>query len=184
MRRAVWLAMLCGALLPAGAWAENPPKGEEQEEHRLEGILTPGEQDEMLKFAKENNPDMARHLNALREENPEAFRRKINELAPMYRDPTIRDTFAKHMKTERRVHKAVEAYREAKGADKEAAKKELESALGDQFDSKLAMHEIHIRKMRQEITKLEKKIEKRRGLKGQMVKKKLEQLSGEGDDEW
>lgn len=135
----------------------------------------------MLTFLRENRPEMARHLEGVKRERPEEYRKHIAEMGKMVRDPDMREVFLKNSGAEAKVQKAAEAARRAEGADKERLSKELEAALGEQFDAKLAQQELQVKKMTEEIGKLKGRIEARRAKKPQLVKKRLAEMTGEGD---
>ena len=140
---------------------------------------TESEETEILGFLRENNPEMAKHLGEAKERNPEMFHHKITELAGMYRNPDMRQMFSRNMKAEGKVRKLSEAYRRAAAKERESMRSDLEAALGEQFDAKLAGHEMHLKKMQEELARQKERVAKRKGLKDQIVKKRLAELSGD-----
>ncbi|TPW22047.1 MAG: hypothetical protein FD126_80 [Elusimicrobia bacterium] len=139
------------------------------------------EETKVLTFLRENRPEMAHHLEGAKRERPDEYRRHIGEMAKMVGNPEMREVFLKTSGAEAKVHKAAEAVRRAEGAEKDRLTKELEAALGDQFDAKLAQQELQVKKMTEEIGKLKARIEARRAKKAQLVKKRLADMTGEGD---
>lgn len=135
----------------------------------------------VLEFLRANRPEMARHLEGAKRERPEEFRKHVGELARMVRNPDMREVFLKTSAAEAKVQKAAEAARRAEGAEKDRLVKDLEAALGEQFDAKLAQQELQVKKMTEEIGKLKARIEARRAKKAQLVKKRLADMTGEGD---
>jgi len=180
MRR--WGALLAALSLWAGpaAWAGDAKGPPPEEEEREEGV-SPGEEEEILGFIKGHNSEMHDHLLAVRGRNPRGFRHKMREMRPMLKHPEARDRFVRNMKGELKVRKLAQAYRQ--GEDKEAVKKELRAALGEQFDAKLSAHEARISIMQKEIESLKEKIQKRKGLKDKLVEKRLNELTGE-EESW
>lgn len=142
-----------------------------------------GAEDEakVLDFLRENRPEMARHLEGAKRERPDEYRKHVGELSRMVRNPDMREVFLKTSAAEAKVQKAAEAARRADGAEKDRLVKELEAALGEQFDAKLAQQELQVKKMTEEIGKLKARIEARRAKKASMVKKRLADMTGEGD---
>lgn len=190
MRKAPWL-LLASALWLAGSTApvraeegDRPPapheEGEEVGGPEGEGRPpSPEEEREVLSFIKENNPEMFRHLLEAKERKPEFFRHKLREITRMHRNPEMRQVFVTTMKSEGKVRKLVGAYRRADAKEKEALKGELEQALNEQFDAKLAGHEMHLKKMQEELARQKDRVAKRKALKDKIVKKRLAELSGD-----
>lgn len=190
MSKGLWIAAATAGLLVgrfglADAQDKRPPmpRGEEGDEMRGHGPDGPGpnegEEREVLDFLRDNNPDMARKLEDLREREPRVFRRKMMEIMPLYQDKDVRDTFVRGWKAEGKVKKLAETYRKADGKEKEPLRKELEDALGDVFDSKLAGHEIKLKRMSEELARQRERIAKRKSMKSQIVKKRLAEISGD-----
>lgn len=182
MVKALALGMALGLAAAGAARAEGageaPPESAEGPHGPAAG---PEDEARVLAFLKENRPEMARHLDGAKRERPGEYKKHITELARMVRNPDMREVFLKTTAAEAKVHKAAEALRGAEGADKERLSKELEAALGEQFDAKLAQQELQLKKMSEEIGKLKGRIEARRAKKAQMVKKRLADMTGEGD---
>lgn len=189
MRRAAWLlaavVWTAGAGAPGSAEEGDRPAAQEEAEEEGRGpdregrAPGPEEEREILAFIKQHNPEMAGHIHEARERKPELYRHKLKEFARMYRNPEMRQVFVRNMKSEARVRKAVEAYRRADGGEKESLKGELEAALNEQFDAKLAGHEMHLKRMQEEIARQKDRIAKRRSLKDKIVKKRLAEVSGD-----
>ena len=186
MVKALALAAVVGMAVVGAARAEGPEDAASSEA-RQGGPGGPGgtvgaeEEGKVLAFLKENAPDMARHLDMARREKPEEYRHHLSELAKMVRNPDMREVFVKNYAAETKVRKLVEAARRAEGAEKDRLSKDLEAALSDQFDAKLAQQELQVKKMQEEIGKLKARIESRRGRKAQLVKKRLAEMTGDGD---
>ena len=186
MVKALALAAAVGMTGVGAARAEGPEDGASSEP-RPGGPGGPGgpvgaeEEGKVLAFLKENAPDMARHIDMARREKPEEYRHRLRELAMMVRNPDMREVFLKNYAAESKVRKLVEGVRRADGADKERQSRDLEAALSEQFDAKLAQQELQVKKMQEEIGKLKARIESRRARKAQLVKKRLAEMTGDGD---
>ena len=181
MVKALALGAAFGLLAAGPAFAEGEGARHEEGPERPGKALSPEEESKVLDFLRENAPEMARHLEGARRERPEEYRRHLPELAKMTRDPDMRVVFIKNANSEAKVRKAAEAVRRAEGADKDRLAKELETALGEQFDAKLAQQELQVKKMTDELAKLKERIEARRAKKAAMVKKRLAEMTGDGD---
>ena len=138
---------------------------------------------EALEILREEHPELHEEMMELRRENPQAFRKHLRGLVRMRKNPEARKQFLKAHETRLRVQELAKGYRHAEDKkDKAALKKELQKALSEAFDARLAQHEMRIKKMRREIKKMEGKISKRRGMKKKLVKKRLDRLTGEEED--
>lgn len=104
-------------------------------------------------------------------------RRKMGKIA---RDPEVRKVIKAQRENKRKLHKLVMRYREEEDSKKKAElKAELKQGLNTQFDADMAVHEMKLKKMEDEIVKLRERIKKRRGLKKKIVEKKLGELTEE-----
>lgn len=180
MGRLAWLVAGTLAVAPSFAKADPPEEGEERME---EPAPSESEEREVLDFVRGHDEQMAERLTHLRQEKPEMFRRRFREILRMYRDPEIRERFVKQHQTRREIRRLARDYREAKGKDKEAVKAKLEKALSDVFDLDLGNKELQIKKMQEQIAALKEKIAKRRAKKGELVRKRLDRMTGE-DEDW
>lgn len=184
MKKRLAAAVLLAGLAGSWSWAEGPEEGPPPGPPEAEGSFSPADEEKALGFVKENAPEMAQHLEKAKKENPEGYRQHMHGIVQMSRDPDMRQVFLRNMKSEQRVRKASGALRHGQGGDKEALKKELEAALSEQFDAKLAQQELQLKKMETEIGRLKARIDKRRGLKEKIVKKRVGELSGDDAEAW
>lgn len=198
----VAVASLLILSLAATAFAQKPPRGARQapDKHgesemeepgegpmaRRRGPLGPGAEDrnpaaekEAMDYLKAQVPEMDEELERLQKDRPEIFQQKFRHYMMAYRDPKMRDEVIKGLKSDFQVRRLVKAVREAKGDEKEKVKKDLEKALSEQFDSNLARMEARLKRMQEEIGELKARIEKRRSVKDQIVKKRVGELTGE-----
>jgi len=178
------LAMALAA--PQSLWAE---EAEEEVEIEYESRLEDGDWEEinqLLPEIKKHSPHMHERLMRLRKHNPAEFEEKARHMLPMLRKPAQRKEFLKHIAAEYKAHELMRRYRETKDdKEKQRLKGELRAALAGEFDAKLAKHEMHLKKMKEEIARLEKRIAKRRSLKKKIVEKRLNEISGDEESwEW
>lgn len=181
MVKALALGAAFGLLTAGAAHAEGEGGAREEGPGRPGKALSPEDEAKVLDFLRENAPEMFRHLEGAKRERPDEYRRHLPELAKMTRDPDMRGVFLKNAAADAKVRKAAEAARGAEGADKERSSKDLEAALGEQFDAKLAQQELQVKKMTEELAKLKERIEGRRAKKAALVKKRLAEMTGDGD---
>ena len=205
MNKAMSAALIISALgLAAGAWAQPQPKGpDDQQEPGMEdprqgpmgrrhGPMGPGMQErdpavekEAMEYLKKQVPEFDEELKEMKREGPNPSSRKFREYMFAYRDERMREQFVKGLRTEMKVRRLVKAVRQGQGADKEKLKSELEAALSEQFDHNLARMEFRLKKMQEEIGGLKSRIDKRRALKSEIVKKRLGEVTGDVEPwEW
>ena len=102
----------------------------------------------------------------------------------MYSQPEVRETWVRQQEAEQKVRSLADNYRKADAKQKEAVRPELEAALLDEFDAKVAEHELRVKKMQEEIGRLKDQIAKRKALKSQVVKKRFAEVVGEDVESW
>ncbi|TBR17562.1 hypothetical protein EPO15_16635 [bacterium] len=179
MVKALALGLAFGLVAAGGARAEGKPPHPGPE---MPGKgVGPEEEANVLAFLRENAPEMAHHLEGAKRDNPEEFRKRVSELAMMVRTPDMREVFVKNFSADQKVRKAMEGVRRAEGTEKERLSKDLEAALGEQFEAKLAKQELQVKKMTEELGKLKTRIEQRRAKKAELVKRRLAEMTGEGE---
>ncbi|MCX5795154.1 MAG: hypothetical protein NTY77_06665 [Elusimicrobia bacterium] len=187
MKKRMLLASLLASLVLAGqAFAQKPPQrpGPEPgagEEHGKPGLeeRNPAVEKEAMEYLKKQIPEIDEELERMQRDKPEVFHQRFRQYMFAYRDPKLRDEFIKGIKSDFEVRRLVQAVRQAKGDDKEKLKKDLEKALSEQFDTNLARMEFKLKRMQEEIGELKTRIDKRRSVKDQIVKKRLGELTGE-----
>ncbi len=152
-------------------------------------------EEEYLEFLKTNFPsefkEMKAELEDLKEDNPGAYRRKIQRGYGLMRrlrgmkekDPERFESQIKIIRQERECRKLSKEYREAETAqEKEEIKAELTEILGELFDSRLIEDEARVKALEEEISRLKERAAERKKNKGEVVKRRLEKLTGEADD--
>jgi len=182
----VMMAGMLAAVMPQGLRAEEV---EEEVGVEYESRLKDGEWEEINKLLpeiKKHNTRMHGELMRQREKNPAKFEERARHMLPMLRDPAQRKEFFKHIEAEHKAQVLIKQYRQAKGdKEKKRLKGELRTALEGQFDAKLAKHEMHLKKMKEEIARLEQRVTKRRSLKNKIVEKRLNEISDDEESwEW
>ncbi|MBI5209041.1 MAG: hypothetical protein HY927_03615 [Elusimicrobia bacterium] len=149
------------------------------------GETREGGEEEALAFIREAAPGMEDEFQRVKRERPAAFRKRLRQYMPMLKDPAMREGLARQMRLELGIRRAAQELRKADGERKAALKKDLQKSLSEQFDAKLELQVKRLQKMKDELSTLEGRIAKRRGLKDEIVKKRLAELSGESESwEW
>lgn len=189
MKKGMLLASLLASLVLAGqAFAQKPPQGPGPEpgvgeEHGKPGPgleeRNPAVEKEAMDYLKGQIPEAEGDLEQMQRDRPEAFHQRFRDYMFAYRDPERRDQFVKNLKLDFQVRHLVQALRKTKGQEKDKLKKDLEKALSEQFDTRLAGMEFKLKRMQEEIGDLKTRIDKRRALKEQIVKKRVGELTGE-----
>ena len=168
------------------------PRARGQNQRGPRGPMGPGMDErnpeaekEAMDYLKKQAPELDEELSRLKKDRPEVFHKQFQRYMIAHRNPKLRDEVIKGLKAEFKVRRLVKAVRDAKGGDKDKLKKDLEGALSEQFDANLARMEARLKKMQETIGDLKARIEKRRGLKDQIVKKRLGEMTGETETgEW
>jgi hypothetical protein len=190
--------LLCGAVLApvlaASAWAQKgpgrepgPPGMEDDRDMPPKPPLAfdQAEADKLMEFLKENAPEMYKDLENLREKAPDVFKRKLFGFGPIMHDADAQEMFKRNAKVEAEVRRVLQAVKKAKGSEKDALRGDLEKALGEQFDARLAQQEFKLKKMQEEVSNIKSRIDKRRALKEKIVKKHAADMLGDLESwEW
>ena len=189
MNSGIWLAACIVGFAGSAFGAPSPAPGGEgpgPEAQQEPGDARPTEAEEryVLEFIRQHNPEMADRLAEARERRPAEFRQKMHHIVMMYRHPEVRETWVRQQESEQKVRKLADSYRKADAKQKEALRPGLEQALSDQFDSKVAEHELRVKKMQEEIGRLRDQIAKRKALKSQILKKRLAEITGDDVESW
>jgi len=144
--------------------------------------LTEAQEQELLGFLKENAPKMYEHMNSAKGGNPQMQKQRLAGLWKVYKNPEARENFVKHGKANEAVRELTAQYKKAGEKEKAAVKEKLGKAVGELFDADLGGKELQIKRMQDDIAKFKEKIAKRRQLKDKIVARRVEKLTGEGDD--
>lgn len=165
---------------------EIPPPGEEEgfgEERGARGDreLAGNEERDALEFVREAAPEMQDEFFRIRREKPGAFRKKLRRMGPMLKNPETREALKRQFRLEFQVRRMAAEMGKAEGASKEALKKDLTKVLSEQFDAKLELQVLRLKKMKEDLAQLDGRISKRKAQKDEIVKKRLGELSGEAE---
>ena len=152
-------------------------------------------EEEYLQFLKKNFPsefkEMKVELEELKEDNPDAYRRKIQRgyrLMRRLRDVKKkgRERFESHIemiRQERECRKLSKEYREAETAqEKKKIEAELTEILGELFDRRLTEGEAKVKALEEELSRAKEHAAERKKNKDEIVKRRFEELTGEADD--
>jgi len=177
-----------GRMGPDGRMGQNGPMGMRGPRRGAGGpgeqepALTEAQEQELLGFLKENAPKLYANLNAAKGDNPQMQKHRLSGLWKLYKNPEARENFVKHAKANEAVRDLAVQYKKAGEKEKAAVKEKLGKAVGELFDADLGSKELQIKRMQDDIAKFKEKIAKRRQLKDKIVARRVEQLTGEGDD--
>lgn len=116
---------------------------------------------------QEKSPKRYEKLLKLKNENPEAYKRKTKRLAHRMKrmqmlkekNPKLYQAKKDFGKMRRKVKKLARQYRQAKtDKEKAAVEKQIDKALGEQFDKKLNMRKMRLEGMESRLGKMKKKL--------------------------
>ena len=151
-------------------------------------------EEKYLEFLKENFrsefKEMKADLEQLKEDNPDAYQRKIQRgyrhmrrLQKMKeKDPERFEIHIEMMGLGMKCRKLSKEYRNAETSEeKEEIKAELTENLGELFDIRLAQGEVKVKELEEELLKLKERSAERKKNKDEIVARRLEELTGSAD---
>ncbi|MBI5240804.1 MAG: hypothetical protein HY926_10055 [Elusimicrobia bacterium] len=162
-----------GQMAPRPGMPPRGPMGPGMEERN------PAVEKEAMDYLKKQVPGIEEDIEKMQQDKPEAFHKMFRGYMFAYHKPELRDKVISKIKSDFQVRRLVRAVRQAKGAEKDKFKVDLEKALSEQFDNNLERMEFKLKKMQEGIADLKTRIDKRRSLKSDIVKKRLGELTGE-----
>ena len=145
----------------------------------------------VLEFLREHFPEKKAKLDKAKENNPRRYRKAIWKFSKKYlrlaklkeKNP---EQFKKIIKLEKLKYKTQKLgweYRKSEdAAQRNGIKKELSKYLDEIFDLKHENQLKRIKKLEEKLNKLREKAEKRKKNKSAIIEKRIEKLTGEGDD--
>jgi hypothetical protein len=150
-------------------------------------VLSEEEQNKVIEFFTAIDPDIAEQLNRLKHNAPAVYIERMQEL---YRnmhflerlkkeDPDRYKQAVELRKLEAKSHQLARQYQESESEnEKETIKKELRTVLDRLFDLKELEKEEEIKRIQNDLERLQKGVAERRANKQQIVKLHLEHLTG------
>lgn len=101
----------------------------------------------------------------------------------MKNDPEAQKVMQQMETSQRRLKEVAHAYRRAEDEKKKKElKPDLEKAVEAVFEAKMAGYDLKLKHMREQLAKLEERVAKKRKLKSQIIKKKVDQMTGKEDE--
>lgn len=155
---------------------------ETQKEAALEFERAKAEIQEAFDYLRIHAPMVQKMLDYLRAESPADFRRKVRELVDFSDDPQLRERLAASMKMEAAIREKALALSKAPEADRPALRRDLEKQVALLFDAKMETRDLIARKLEKEAGELRREVSRRRAKKAELVKKRVAELTGTGDD--
>ena len=149
----------------------------------MEVELTDLQEKELLDFVKANDPFMAEHLAREKGQGP-GYRHQLFGLWRMYKDNADRERWVKQSKAHKDIRDLSAQFNKAADAEKPALKEKLKKSVGELFDADLADKTRQVEAMEAHAAKLKDKIAKRREAKERVVNQRVEQITGEGGEDW
>lgn len=120
------------------------------------GPLDPGEEDVLMEFARENCPMLFDGLDFLRERNPDAFRRRIEDMAPRIRflqrlkqdQPGLGRLFLRHVESEARIRRMRREFESAAPEDQRAiARRARLGPISESVRLEIEIMELHVEEL-------------------------------------
>ena len=149
------------------------------------------DQEAVLAFLDEHNPDLAKRVRDAMKESPEAGARILGRLGPHIReviaerDPETKDLRIAELKNGWQVIGEFRKLREAAKTNDAAAREQslahLRELFGQHFDVQIKLHEREIVTLEQRLTKLRQDLADQRGGREEFIAKRIEQITREGE---
>jgi len=147
--------------------------------------------EETEKLLKELDPERLERLNHLREVDPPAYMRlleetqreriKLRELKE--RDPQRYEQVIQERKMETEIKGLAGQYRKSQdNSEKEELKKQIKTKMEKLFDLREAQREIEIKRLEEQLTKLREKMKVRKANRDKIIERRQRELIGEDDD--
>lgn len=152
-----------------GRHRQSPGEGENGHFHR-----SPGFKGGWLERLKTENPEEFERLQKLRDEDPEKFREEIRRMSKERFGGMIRQ---KGRQLEAKCRELSQKYRDAEGeADKAAAKEQLQVAVKEAFDARVAAQKEMVKNLEEQLAKLKKQIAEREENREKICEERVESL--------
>ena len=177
------ILLLAGILMMASVVGgqEPPPPGEPP---------LPSEQ-EVIAFVEANLPETFAGLQELKRHDPGAFPHEVRMLGHLVRRynelkrvaPELAAGLLRAHRLDAQCRKTAEEMRRTEDeAQKARLKQQLQEMLNEIFDLRLAERELEVKHLERELTKIRTMLETRREAKGQIVERRLRDLTLEMDE--
>jgi len=161
------------------------------------GARPPVDNEAVLAFLDQHNPELAKRIRDARAKSPEEGERLLGRLGPHIRevlaerDPETKDLRIADLKNGWELLGAMRAFREAAKADNETDKAravtQLRALVGNHFDLQIKLQEREVAMLEQRLTKLRQDLSDDRGRRDEIIAKRVDQMlnwgrRGEGGD--
>lgn len=143
-----------------------------------------------LQHLKRRNPEQFYRLQELRQTNPDQVREHLRGMVDQVkhlwemkkRNPERFKQIERMEELEAESNGLARAVREAKGEEKAAARDNLREHISKLFDEREKGREQEIQELEKRLQELRALSEKRRAAKDEIIKRRIAEMSGEGDD--
>ncbi len=149
--------------------------------------------EELIAFAREHFPEHAERLQALREEDPRAFRRvagrvfpRLRHMKALYdRDPQgLGRLVIEDHKLDMQIRDLARRYREAPPAERAALGEELRGVLDRQWAVRQERRGLELGELEKRLAEQRARLADRAARRAEMVQQQFDRLTGEKDVDW
>jgi len=139
--------------------------------------------EQLLERVKERWPEKYEHLMGLRQTDPDLFHQHMQKLhhhmmkAEQY--PEMTDQVEEMHDLQKQFYAEVKAFKEAKGKEREAIRKELMRMAGEIFEARQALRLLRLERAKERIEELEKDIEDRVDNRTELIEEFVDEATGE-----
>jgi len=155
--------------------------------------MTDDEINKLIDFAKVHFPEVADHLQQLRKDDPQEFRRALRRMWPRLmimketfdRDPQLGNLMIEDHKLEQQIHGKVRDYRQQRDPNnKQKIGDELRQLLGQQFDIRLQRRRLELADLQKRLQEQSQRLDTWAAKKQENIQRQFDRLTGEGDLDW
>ncbi len=155
---------------------------------------TQEEQEALLAFARQHFPEMITRLDALKKDDPQAYKRVSRRMWPRLqimkeayeRDPQgLGKILIDEKKLEDQIRTKVRAYQQERDSTrKSAVGAELRQLLDQQFDVRLQRRRLELADLQKRLEEQTKRVDSMAAKKQDLVQRQFDRITGEGDPDW
>jgi hypothetical protein len=147
--------------------------------------LSPDERAELRQFVREHFPEIAEELEALREQSPERFERRLRRIAPdmlrlmdtMQIDPRRGILMVQERRLDMRIRQRVRQYRLTENVEtRTEIRGQVRLLLGEQFDLRRQRRELEIRQLENRLGELRQHLANSNAKRDQIIEDQLDEF--------
>jgi tetratricopeptide (TPR) repeat protein len=156
----------------------------------LRGPDSKKQEEETVAALTEISPEFAAELKRLKESSPDEYRERIMQFGERVRmlretqkrDPAMGEIILTELKAELAIARLTSELRGEGHVDREAAAKQLKTAVTDLFDARIKMREREVKELEQRMKEVRDRIDKQKANKDSIIEQRVAELTGKRGD--